>query len=254
MDHLKYPAILTDAELSMVHSCASDGPTSYRRAIANAAAHRQHEEDMKLLDAIEKRHAAIAEKLIARYDSLQSQYAELLVALEECEKLRTAPTTDSAAQESVCKVDLKDDGVWAHFSCDGKHFSTCLSGIHTARWFVEAFEKKQVKPTPAPEPRTVRASSLTYAEIVECLRVSPYEGEINKAVRVATKAAQAQNALTRKAVIAEIMALPAVTRLSVDDLVEIHSQWAVSKLASVANAAIAHFLASLPELLKEQSK
>ena len=50
-------------------------------------------------------------------------------------------------------MDLKDDGVWAHFSCDGKHFSTCLSGIRTARWFVEAFEKKQAMPTPAPEPQ-----------------------------------------------------------------------------------------------------
>jgi hypothetical protein len=56
---------------------------------------------------------------------------------------------------------------------------------------------------------------------VECLRVSPYEGEINKAVRVATKAALAQDALTRARVIAEIMALPAVTSVPVAWVVRI---------------------------------
>ena len=59
-------------------------------------------------------------------------------------------------------------------------------------------------------------------------------------------AVQAQDALTRKAVIAEIMALPAVTGLSPAYLKD-EFRKSGGHIGSICNSAIAHFLASLPE-------
>jgi hypothetical protein len=84
-------------------------------------------------------------------------------------------------------------------------------------------------------------STLTYDEIVELVTKSPYEGDINKAVRVANAACKAERE--------RIAGLPAVTSLSVLRLDSLLYPPGIKGeyVTNVANTAIAQFQRDLLE-------
>ena len=124
-----------------------------------------------------------------------------------------------------------------------KDTSRVVEKKHNWQWVViegnpiwSELSEYRFKPT-----KTEAISTLTYDEIVECLRVSPYEWDINKAVRVANAACKAERE--------RIAGLPAVTSLSDDtlaDMARLTEPWFEHRRRTL-NRAIAQFQRDLLE-------
>ena len=103
-------SMLTDDTLTLIendafHRCSNTKSSwaAGRRAIANAAAQRQSEEDAKAREELQESlddHKKYSVQLSKQISELENEYQKLS---DEFNKLKLAPSTDSAAQDALTR-------------------------------------------------------------------------------------------------------------------------------------------------------